>query len=782
MKKKNLIVLLGMVLFCGFGFSQASKDVKVWVMPTEGKNLENAESRWLPDEVHKVLRANITNYSELTVAEENADVLAEIQDKSYNENISKDDRVRMGKQIGANYVIRSTITMAGSSYTLNIIFQDLEGGTHFAETNNHSKHTDGLYMNPGCAVNEATIELCKKLDDKGFGTQLSSYNERILRYGANDLSAEDEKKYLDDEVRRLNELIKNLDKEINSANLSAEIDAETKKIQLQLKKTQEEEKLKQAQQRQKRLAQEAANKAAELEDQKIRSEEQKKRITDTEKTLNKKIESLRNKKYDASSALAQIGVIEAKKKAILELREKRSAEEEKINTDCELEVENKRKEIMAAPLRETQKNSSGEMLPKVKTERERLAQEEENRIRIEHKNNLDAINKLSIEAENALMSQINEHNTDLQKLKKADNIVKRNVKLDVNRFLGEKEGWSAFVTFFSDGEFLYSEPIDISYKALTGKDPDVLSDEYADEVDLYNSLFSKGVNPVSVEITYYFIPAPDNKPSVYILHVDTIKLTHTENGKKIQDIKVNADISRQMTPIYDIRDEGIKRKIAQKQQTKLEQQEQERIKNEEKQEREKIKEEEKREREKLKEEEKQQKALERIEKLQSKNHITFISLGVNAPFNISYEPDTTLNDTSFPLGMSAHLVSSYMYISGKGNVNCDFIKYSEKTSAVIGGTVSLGITPVHNSYWFIGLYGTFGFEKIENYSYPSYGGSVNMLFNFSNRFGIFMNVDATHRGKATYEGDEEIAPYDPLFLNSWRICPSIGFSYTFMRG
>lgn len=193
-------------------------------------------------------------------------------------------------------------------------------------------------------------------------------------------------------------------------------------------------------------------------------------------------------------------------------------------------------------------------------------------------------------------------------------------------------------------------------------------------------------------------------------------------------------------------------------------------------------EEEKRQKKRIKQEEKRQKAQERAEKLQPKNYITFVALGANAPFNISSNPDTTLNDTSFPMGMSAHLVSSYMYVSFKGTVNCDFIKYSKKTSAIIGTNLSLGLTPIHNDYWFIGLYGSFGFEKIEKYSYPSYGGSVNMLFNFSDRFGLFINCDATHRGTAEYNGDEEIAPYEPLFLNSWRICPSIGFSYTFMKG
>ena len=102
-------------LFCSLLFAQANNSVVVWVMPTEGKNLGNTELRWLPDEIHRVLREKITNYSGLTVAEENSDSLASIQERSYNENVS--EAVRMGRQLGANYVICSTVTKTNNSYS-----------------------------------------------------------------------------------------------------------------------------------------------------------------------------------------------------------------------------------------------------------------------------------------------------------------------------------------------------------------------------------------------------------------------------------------------------------------------------------------------------------------------------------------------------------------------------------------------------------------------------------------------------------------------------------------
>ncbi len=164
---------------------------------------------------------------------------------------------------------------------------------------------------------------------------------------------------------------------------------------------------------------------------------------------------------------------------------------------------------------------------------------------------------------------------------------------------------------------------------------------------------------------------------------------------------------------------------------------------------------------------------------ENKTALTFVALGLNVPFNISSDSDVTLNDNTFPYGISAHLQSSYMYISFKGNINFDFVKYSEKTSTLVGANLSLGASPIHNDYLFVGLYGTLGFDEINKYSYIAYGGSAYIGFNFSEKLGLFFNLDVTRRSSEQYNGDEEEPPYDPLFIDSWRICPSIGLSYTF---
>ena len=589
MSKKLKAFLFGVLFFSTLVFAQPAKNVKIWVLPAEGNNLSNTESRWLPDLVYKALREKFTNYSVFIVAEEDSESFARIQAKSYDENISESDIISMGKQLGANYVVRTTITDTGTLYNLNVIFQNLENAAHLAESNQNARDTESLYMNPGCAVNEAFIDLCDHLDAK-FGTGLNSYNKRILRNGANDLSEDEELKYLADEEKRLNEAIDNLSKEIRSISFSAEADAAIKKTQLELKMAQEEEKLNQTMQRQKRLAQDAANRAAELEDQLNRSDAQKSRIFEREQTLLKQVEMQRMQSVNSSSVISLVGLLEAKKRAILEIRNKRAEDAKKIKEEAEAEISKKRAEIMDAPLRDAQKSSTGEMLPEVRKEREKKAVAEETRIQKEYNEMLATMDKLSANAENEIVNQIEDHKKNLKKERIADNIVNRELRLDVNRFLGERKAWNATVTFNPEGRELYTNTFDISYKALTKKEPKVTSDDYLDDVDLYNSLFSRGLIPVKAEMRYSFTAAPDNKPSQYILHVKSILLTHTETGEKILEKKINASYTFTMSSVYDIRSERVKEiEKIRTEQEQLEQEKQEERKQVRKEKTEKIK-------------------------------------------------------------------------------------------------------------------------------------------------------------------------------------------------
>lgn len=154
---------------------------------------------------------------------------------------------------------------------------------------------------------------------------------------------------------------------------------------------------------------------------------------------------------------------------------------------------------------------------------------------------------------------------------------------------------------------------------------------------------------------------------------------------------------------------------------------------------------------------------------------------VNIPYNFTVDSKVDLPNKTFPIGASLHFVSVVNYLTLKGNINWDFITFSDKTSMIFGGSISLGLTPIHNEFMFLGIYGTAWFDKIEDYMYTSYGPSATVIFNLPKNFGVFLNCDFIYRTKEKYQGDLA-NPDKPRFLNSWRICPSIGISYNIIKG
>ena len=260
--------------------------------------------------------------------------------------------------------------------------------------------------------------------------------------------------------------------------------------------------------------------------------------------------------FKTSSVLAQITSIEAKKKALLEIRESGNSEEQRIRNEYQEEYEKKYDEIMNAYLPPTQTDENGNMLPKVREAREKNAAKEKERLDSEK---LEAIRKsrlIASDAEKQLLTQIKEQNQALKEKRVADNI-RKDLVLDVSRYNGRTYSWNAVVYLVSDGQILYSTDIALSYEKLTGiKDPDVLSQDYADDVDLYTSLFAKSI-PVTAKLSYYVEACPDDQPSKYHFHIDTLQLVHTDTDKEFDKKLINYDFYRTVEPAKDIRAESI---------------------------------------------------------------------------------------------------------------------------------------------------------------------------------------------------------------------------------
>lgn len=148
--------------------------------------------------------------------------------------------------------------------------------------------------------------------------------------------------------------------------------------------------------------------------------------------------------------------------------------------------------------------------------------------------------------------------------------------------------------------------------------------------------------------------------------------------------------------------------------------------------------------------------------------VSCYTLGFNLPF--TYFPYSEyLENSSIPFGFSIGTLSSIEKWSFKANLNWDLVN---EDLDIISLSCSLGRTPVHNYYFLIGYYFTIGFECANESSIYNIGASGTMAFKFIGNSRLYLNVDALYRRSKP----EEISTLDFL-VDSWKICPSIGFVF-----
>ena len=170
-----------------------------------------------------------------------------------------------------------------------------------------------------------------------------------------------------------------------------------------------------------------------------------------------------------------------------------------------------------------------------------------------------------------------------------------------------------------------------------------------------------------------------------------------------------------------------------------------------------------------------------IKKKMKNKPLWYVSLGADIPFTFKSIQENMFdkdNMEGFPFGIILQTITVVKLWSFKGNVSFDFAKYAGYDYGfILSPMLSLGISPIHNDYLFLGLYGTVGGEVIGDYLFWSGGLSGSVVFNFTQKLGLFVNVDATYRFGETYSGDGN-APTNRVELkNTWRIVPSIGITF-----
>ena len=125
-----------------------------------------------------------------------------------------------------------------------------------------------------------------------------------------------------------------------------------------------------AKERLERLKKENEQYLKDVEDEKLRSQEQISKINQAQKEIESKVEELRKKNMNNLSVDEQIAIIEAKKVALVELRESINTQIDYLNQNAQDEYERRIAYIDEEPLRKGELDSKGNIISSVKAKRD----------------------------------------------------------------------------------------------------------------------------------------------------------------------------------------------------------------------------------------------------------------------------------------------------------------------------------------------------------------------------------------------------------------------------
>ena len=572
--KKYILKAFCLLCLSGTIFPQARNSfygARVSVLPPTVKNINEVA---LSDMVAKKIEGNFSMYTDFTLITSNVAEIRKIQRQSEDLSFDESTAIEAGKLLSVQYVLSSDIAKIGSEYSFSCSFTNVTTGETKSFGPFNRKTINELYSVSGSAVDEMTIKLCDNL-----GIPLTNSQKYVLTHGEADLSVSDQRKLNQEDMDNYKRQLEELTSQINALQFSSDFEV---KQRLEAERALAEEKLNAAKSKEQRLLEDERKRAEDEKEDAKRNEEQKKKRNKMEKEAEEKIRQLREKRMESATILQQLSMIESKKKALVEIREDVEALVEESNDALQKELDAEIQSIQDKHYRPAELDANGNLTEKARKIREGKQQKIEdeyngnNKTKGKKKDAEEKIRSATIRQEYDLYNEII---SDYEKIKKTQTLTSASENADLRYSVGVYDGsiysWQAQLFVYSDGVLLWQYNMPLSYKKLTGKDPDPDDDEkleeYYDLVDLYISWFMRDSPILTFELDYNIEAYPDNTPSTYRFNFTQIQIKETVSGKRLDTIHLkNASIVRTMTPVYDIRTiEEQKRAEAEKQRQKL---------------------------------------------------------------------------------------------------------------------------------------------------------------------------------------------------------------------
>jgi len=537
--------------------AQKSSKYLVQVVTQEVVNLNASESAWLPLQIQDKVKSNLQSYLGMkTVVDSKAEsTLKKLQAAS--EEVGRDENaaIELGKITTAKYGLFTKVRKTGENYVVSVDFTDLTTGEQLAScmSKEYSK-AEYLYGNTG-AVDEITLALADQL-----GIKVSELNKNYLTSGSTSFSVDEQLALAKENEAQYKKMMANYDAELAELAKSNDINAIQNQKRIEAEKALLQEKQNAEIKRQAEL--QAQKERAEA-DKKLEAERSIELITQRDKLAQEaaaKASEVRKLKMEKQGVLGQINVIESKKKALVEIRqgvENRSIE---LFNQMEADIKSEFERITNKSYSTVELGSDGKPTEQALTRREnqRIAKYDE--LHQKFYADCESVKQATMPQQNALLQEIKQDQTNLTKPRTVSSMGDE-LKVSFGPYEGSQNGWNTYLSLYSDGILVYTDTVIVSYEAVAGKKApnmetelnDAVIEEYTNNVDMYNSLLTRG-DPILYFVLEYSVKAKDqDHPSEYDFTYTNLKVHNTVTDKVVQNVALNKTESKVMNPKQDLR-------------------------------------------------------------------------------------------------------------------------------------------------------------------------------------------------------------------------------------
>lgn len=530
----------------------------VQVVNQEVINLAGAESAWLPGQIQDKFKSNLQEFLGMkTVVDSKSETaLKKLQAESESAARDESTAIEFGKITTAKFALFTKIRKTGKGYTISADFTDLTTGEQMASaTSKEYSEAEYLYGSTG-AVDEITLSLGNKL-----GIKISDLNKNLLASGSASFSVDEQLALAKQNEENFKKMMAQYDADLQKLSVSNDISAIENKKKIEAEKALLSERQNAEKKRQAELSEQKKRAEADAKLEAERSIALKTQRDQMAKEAATKAAEVRKLKMAKQGVLGQINIIESKKKALVEIRNSVESRSQELYAQLEKDRESEEKRIRNKSYSTVELGSDGKPTEAAKTRRENQVIKSYEDLTNKFFSDCGAVKASTQTQDNALLAEIR---TDQKALATTRTVSSMGDELKVSfgKYEGSKNGWNAYLSLYSDGVLLYTDNFIVNYEALSGRKApnmeteldDKVIEEYTSNVDMYNSLLTRGDPIIYFEIDYNVTAGADDNPSGYTFNFNKIRVLNTVSGKTVQTSALEKTQPRTMKPEWDLRE------------------------------------------------------------------------------------------------------------------------------------------------------------------------------------------------------------------------------------